>query len=142
MLARISLLDMLDRENGEQEPDAVTLMTLHAAKGLEFRHVYIVGFEESLLPHRNSAGDEAIAEERRLAYVGMTRAMRSLVISHARRRKRYGEVVECEPSRFLADLPAHDMRWEGRDDGRTPEERRAHGRERLAGLRRLLSEPS
>jgi ATP-dependent DNA helicase Rep len=142
LLARISLLDMLDRENGEKDTDAVTLMTLHAAKGLEFPHVYLVGFEESLLPHRNSAGDEAIAEERRLAYVGMTRAMRSLVISHASRRKRYGEVIECEPSRFLADLPAHDMRWEGRDDGRSPEERRAHGRERLAGLRRLLSEPS
>jgi ATP-dependent DNA helicase Rep len=141
LLARISLLDMLDREEGNS-PDAVTLMTLHAAKGLEFAHVYLVGFEESLLPHRNSTGEAAVEEERRLAYVGMTRAMRSLVLSHARRRKRFGEVLECEPSRFLGELPADDMRWDDRDDGRTPDERRAHGRARLADLRRLLSEPS
>jgi ATP-dependent DNA helicase Rep len=142
LLARISLLDMLDREEGDKTPDAVTLMTLHAAKGLEFPHVYLVGFEETLLPHRNSSSDTAIEEERRLAYVGITRAMRSLVLSHARRRKRFGEVVACEPSRFLEELPADDMLWEGRDDGRTPEERRAHGRERLAGLRRMLSDSS
>jgi ATP-dependent DNA helicase Rep len=141
LLARISLLDMLDREEGDRSPDAVTLMTLHAAKGLEFPHVYLVGFEETLLPHRNSTSESAIEEERRLAYVGITRAMRSLVISHARRRKRYGEVIECEPSRFLEELPADDLLWEGRDDGRSPEERRAHGRARLADLRRLLSDP-
>ena len=142
LLARISLLDMLDREEGDKTPDAVTLMTLHAAKGLEFPHVYLVGFEETLLPHRNSTSDTAIEEERRLAYVGITRAMRSLVLTHARRRKRFGEVVACEPSRFLEELPADDMLWEGRDDGRTPEERRAHGRERLAGLRQMLSDSS
>ncbi len=139
--ARISLLDMLDREEGDKTPDAVTLMTLHAAKGLEFPHVYLVGFEETLLPHRNSTSETAIEEERRLAYVGITRAMRTLVISHARRRKRYGEVIECEPSRFLEELPADDLLWEGRDDGRSPEEKRAHGRARLADLRRLLSDP-
>ena len=141
LLAHISLMDMLDRQEGETDPDAVTLMTLHAAKGLEFRHVYLVGFEESLLPHRNSTTEAAIEEERRLAYVGITRAMSTLVLCHAARRKRYGEVLECEPSRFLSELPADDMRWEGRDDGRSPEERRAHGRARLADLRRLLGEP-
>ena len=138
LLARISLMDMLDRQEDDKDPDAVTLMTLHAAKGLEFSHVYLVGAEESLLPHRNSLDEDTLEEERRLAYVGITRAMRSLVLTHAGRRKRYGEVVICEPSRFLSELPEDDLLWEGREDKRSPEERRAHGRAKLADLRRML----
>ena len=141
LLAHLSLMDMLDRQEGEQESDAVTLMTLHAAKGLEFPHVYLAGMEEDLLPHRNSQDDSGLEEERRLAYVGITRAMRSLVLSYARRRSRFGETSACEPSRFLHELPEDGLIWDGRKSGLSEEERRARGRDTLDGLRRLLSEP-
>jgi ATP-dependent DNA helicase Rep len=139
LLGYIGLMDMLDREDDENTEDVVSLMTLHAAKGLEFPHVYVVGAEEGLLPHRNSLDESALEEERRLAYVGITRAMRTLVISHAARRKRYGETMACEPSRFLAELPRSDIIWEGQTDERSPEERRQQGRAAIDDLRRMLS---
>jgi ATP-dependent DNA helicase Rep len=76
-------------------------MTLHAAKGLEFPHVFIIGMEEEILPHRTSIEEDGIEEERRLAYVGITRAQRSLVFTLANSRKRDGEKMDCEESRFL-----------------------------------------
>jgi ATP-dependent DNA helicase Rep len=139
LLAYIGLMDMLDREDEEKRDDAVSLMTLHAAKGLEFPHVYLVGAEEGLLPHKNSLDESALEEERRLAYVGITRAMQTLVISHAERRKRYGETMVCEPSRFLAELPRSDIIWEGQADERSPDERRRQGRTAIDDLRRLLA---
>ena len=72
--------------------------------------------------------------------VGMTRAMRSLTLCHAARRTRHGEVVECEPSRFLFEIPADLVEWEGREPERTPEERRERGHAAIAGLRQLLSD--
>ena len=140
LLGYMGLMDMLEREDDENPDDAVSLMTLHAAKGLEFPHVYLVGAEEGLLPHRNSLDESALEEERRLAYVGITRAMRTLVISHAARRKRFGETMVCEPSRFLSELPRADIIWEGQADERSPEERRQHGRAAIDDLRRMLSE--
>ena len=101
MVAKMSLMDILERQNEEASGDNVRLMTLHAAKGLEFPHVFLVGMEEELLPHRTSIEEENIEEERRLAYVGVTRAQRSLTITLAARRRRGGELVRCEPSRFL-----------------------------------------
>ena len=95
------------------EADAVRLSTLHAAKGLEFAHVFIVGLEEGLLPHREAIASGNIDEERRLMYVGITRAQRSLHLSYCRRRKRAGEAVECQPSRFLGELAQEDLRWAG-----------------------------
>ena len=79
-------------------------MTLHAAKGLEFPHVYIVGFEEDCLPHHQSQDLAGIEEERRLAYVGITRAQQTLTMSHAKTRQRFGELQQCEASRFLLEL--------------------------------------
>ncbi len=140
VLAHLSLMDMLDRQEDEQDADAVTLMTLHAAKGLEFPHVYLVGMEEDLLPHRNSQDPAGLEEERRLAYVGITRAMRSLVLSYARKRTRYGEINACEPSRFLEELPEDGLIWDGRRSGLSEEEQQAHGRDTLDGLRRMLSD--
>ena len=96
----------LDRDRQEKEEDSrgVTLITLHAAKGLEFPHVTLIGAEEGLLPHERSKAEDTVDEERRLFYVGVTRAMTSLTITHCRNRMRWGSPVFCEPSRFLEEL--------------------------------------
>jgi ATP-dependent DNA helicase Rep len=144
LVAKLSLIGMLDNEDDDNQSDQVSLMTLHAAKGLEFPHVFIVGTEEGLLPHRSSieAGatnaDTAIEEERRLAYVGITRAKKSLTFSYALRRKRYGEIVSCEPSRFLNELPADDLQWEGKGSNVNPEQKQERGAAHVAHLRNLL----
>jgi len=101
IIAHMSLVDMLERNSEEKEQDAVALMTLHAAKGLEFPSVFLVGVEEELLPHANSVDEQSIQEERRLAYVGITRAQKNLTISYAKTRSRYGEASTVEPSRSL-----------------------------------------
>jgi DNA helicase-2/ATP-dependent DNA helicase PcrA len=92
----------------EENRDAVTLITLHAAKGLEFPVVFIVGMDEGSLPHSRSVNKpEQVEEERRLAYVGFTRAMQRLYLVRARRRSLFGETQYTEPSRFLSDIPLH-----------------------------------
>ncbi len=141
LVADITLMGILDREQ-EDEAQGVALMTLHAAKGLEFPHVCIVGLEENLLPHRTALAEGALEEERRLFYVGLTRARQTLTLTLAAARRRHGEVVDCVPSRFLEELPADDLQWDGRDTGLDPEEKRARGEAYLAGLRRRLAEGS
>lgn len=93
-------------DRGSRGP-AVSLSTLHSAKGLEFKDVYMVGVEEGLLPHRLSTDPAQIEEERRLAYVGMTRAMDKLALSHAQFRRLYNNEVENPPSRFIDEIPGH-----------------------------------
>ncbi len=136
-LRKLSLMDMLDRQSGEEQDDRVRLMTLHAAKGLEFPTVFLVGCEEELLPHRANLDGPGLEEERRLAYVGITRAQRRLFMTYARRRKRFGETLDCSPSRFLEELPAETLEWEGRVE-LSPEETRARASSVIAGLRSLL----
>jgi len=136
LVSHMSLMDILERNNEEQDLDAVNLMTLHAAKGLEFPHVFLVGMEEELLPHRSSIEADTVEEERRLAYVGITRAQRSLLITYAEKRKRYGEEIDCEPSRFLEELPAEHIEW--RREPANREETRDLGRAHLASLKALL----
>lgn len=133
---KLALFDILERQD-EADGDGVALMTLHAAKGLEFPHVFLTGMEEDILPHRNSRSEEGIAEERRLAYVGITRAQRSLTLSLVGRRKRGGEWERCDPSRFLEELPAGELHWEGREPV-APEERLERGQAHLARLRSML----
>ena len=104
----------------EENNDAVTLITLHAAKGLEFPVVFIVGMDEGSLPHARSIDKpEQLEEERRLAYVGFTRAMRRLYLVRARRRSFWGEAQPSEPSRFLEDIPPHLLSGQGASSTRS-----------------------
>ena len=103
--------DMMLRQEKEDEEDdekgsGVTLITLHAAKGLEFPHIYLVGLEEGLLPHDRSKLEGSIDEERRLLYVGITRARQTLAMSWCRTRIKYGSAQGCAPSSFIKELPA------------------------------------
>jgi superfamily I DNA/RNA helicase len=100
------MLDSDRAEDNEAPGDAVTLITMHSCKGLEFPHVYIVGLEDGLLPHTRSKEEGTLDEERRLFYVAITRAMQTLSISHCATRKKYGQAVCCHPSPFLRELPA------------------------------------
>ena len=100
------LLDNEREEEKEEAGDAVTLITMHSCKGLEFPHVYVVGLEDGLLPHTRSKVEGTLDEERRLFYVAITRAMRTLTLSHCGGRKKFGQVLPCHPSPFLKELPS------------------------------------
>ena len=139
MVNHLALMDILERQDEENTDDRVSLMTLHAAKGLEFPYVFLVGMEEELLPHRTSIEQETIEEERRLAYVGITRAQKILHLSYAAKRQRGGETLECEPSRFLLELPQEALNWEGRKTELPPEEKKQRGAAHLANLKSMLS---
>ena len=137
------LRDILERQEDETG-DQVSLMTLHAAKGLEFPHVFLIGMEEEILPHRNSIENDDIEEERRLAYVGITRAQRSLTLSYAMVRQKYGEKIACDASRFIDELPEADLEWIGGKKGKkkSAAEQKATGRAHLANLTALLEAKS
>lgn len=136
-IRRLVLRDLLERQDQADELNAVQLMTLHAAKGLEFPRVIIIGLEEDTLPHRNSIEQDSLEEERRLLYVGITRAQRALMLLYAARRQRFGEIVECSPSRFLEELPADELDWEGLAEP-TQEQAQASRDSALASLYAML----
>jgi ATP-dependent DNA helicase Rep len=109
VVAHLSLMSILENGEDQKPQDAVQLMTIHAAKGLEFEHIYLVGFEEDSLPHHQSQDDDGIEEERRLAYVGITRAASNLTLSYAKTRQKFGDMLQCEVSRFMYELPEADL---------------------------------
>ena len=115
-ITKLILRDMMEQKEEEDDSDKVQLLTLHASKGLEFPHVFIMGLEEEILPHRSSIEEGNIEEERRLMYVGITRARETLSLTYAASRKQYGEKLETIPSRFLDELPEEDLKWEGVGD--------------------------
>jgi ATP-dependent DNA helicase Rep len=136
MVQTIALINML--EGKDQEPDAVSLSTLHAAKGLEFPHVFIIGAEEEILPFRDS-DEKQIEEERRLMYVGITRAGRSLQISYCNRRKRGKDWLVCEPSRFLEEMPENELVYAGGHADAVPTVTKDEGMDKLARLKAMLN---
>lgn len=138
-IARLILLDLMDRQEEEDDSDRVQLLTLHASKGLEFPHVFLMGMEEELLPHRNSIEMDTIEEERRLAYVGITRARQTLTMTLAKKRRQFGEEVECAPSRFLEELPADDLEVEGLGQA-SPEQNRKRGNATLNSLKGMFDD--
>jgi ATP-dependent DNA helicase Rep len=137
IISRLVLRDMLDQQEEEKNEDKIHLLTLHASKGLEFKHVVMLGVEEQLLPHRTSIEEDNIEEERRLTYVGITRAQQTLTMTYTRKRKQYGEMTPTDPSRFLDELPEDCITWPGRKPS-TPEENRQRGEETLGGLKALF----
>ncbi len=140
VVTRFTLRDMTERGEEAEELDQVQLMTLHASKGLEFPYVFLVGMEEGILPHQSSIDEDNVDEERRLAYVGITRAQKSLFFTLCRERRQYGELIRPEPSRFLYELPQDDLHW---DDGKkvvkTAEEKQQTGLRGVAGLKAMLA---
>jgi ATP-dependent DNA helicase Rep len=139
-ISKLILRDLMERQQEEEEAaDSVQLMTLHASKGLEFPHVYIIGMEEELLPHRTSIEEDNIEEERRLCYVGITRAKKTLTLTHCAKRKQFGEMIDCMPSRFLDELPFEDVIWEGGDqqDAAANQER---GKQTLSSLKDMFAD--
>ena len=137
-ISKLLLIDMLERQEEEEDEDKVQLLTLHASKGLEYPHVFLLGCEEELLPHRNSIENDDIEEERRLAYVGITRAKRTLCITLASKRRQYGQEIDCLPSRFLDELPQEDLQWEGRGD-ESEAVKKEQGKASLSALKAMLN---
>jgi len=132
----VTLMNLLEGRD-ETELDAVRLSTLHAAKGLEFPHVILAGVEEDILPHRECQEGNRLEEERRLMYVGITRAQKSLTLTCCGKRKKGGDWVACEPSRFLDEIDSAELRHSGQQDDSTAA--REDGRNRLASLKAMLA---
>ncbi|MFT6098135.1 MAG: ATP-dependent DNA helicase Rep [Arenicella sp.] len=137
VVATVSLMGILEKNSDDEDANVVSLMTLHASKGLEFPHVTIVGMEEEILPHKVSIEEDMVEEERRLFYVGITRAKRELTLSYANQRKRYGEVIDCSPSRFLDELDEQHIVWEEKLS-QDPQRKEEVGQAHLAAMRALL----
>lgn len=139
VVARFTLRDIMERTESQEQRDRVQLMTLHASKGLEFPYVFLVGMEEGLLPHCSSIEEDNIDEERRLAYVGITRAQKKLVFTLCRERRQSGELVRTEPSRFLLELPQDDLIWEKGPQVISPQDCMQKGQRYLATIRAQLA---
>ncbi|MHB8912392.1 MAG: UvrD-helicase domain-containing protein [Lysobacter sp.] len=135
LAAQLALLSHADKGDAGNQ---VRLMSLHGAKGLEFRYVFIIGVEDGVLPHEASLDEGRLDEERRLLYVGITRAKEALWLSHSRQTQRWGDKISLQPSRFIAELPAAELQRDGADpvaDAARKQERATAG---FAAIRALL----
>lgn len=138
VVQRLTLRDMMERGEENDDSDAVQLMTLHASKGLEFPYVYLMGAEEGILPHQTSIDEENVEEERRLMYVGITRAQRELTFMVCKERRQFGELIKPQHSRFLDELPQDDIEWELKKKPVSQQERMAKGQAHIANLRAMF----
>ncbi|OEF23433.1 DNA helicase Rep [Vibrio rumoiensis] len=139
VVQRLTLRDMMERGEGDDDADQVQLMTLHASKGLEFPYVFLMGAEEGILPHQTSIDEDNVEEERRLMYVGITRAQKELTFTMCRERRQYGELIKPTQSRFLDELPFDDVEWELQKKPQTAEERMEKGQSHIANIRAMFS---
>ncbi|MCG9790380.1 DNA helicase Rep [Vibrio mediterranei] len=139
VVQRLTLRDMMERGEDEDDSDAVQLMTLHASKGLEFPYVYLIGSEEGILPHQTSIDEDNVEEERRLMYVGITRAQKELTFTICKERRQYGELIKPEHSRFLDELPFDDVEWEQAKKAVSAEERMQKGQAHIANIRAMFN---
>ncbi|NIY84658.1 DNA helicase Rep [Vibrio hepatarius] len=139
VVQRLTLRDMMERGEEDDDSDAVQLMTLHASKGLEFPYVYLIGSEEGILPHQTSIDEDNVEEERRLMYVGITRAQRELTFTMCKERRQFGELIKPTQSRFLDELPFDDVEWEVKKKPQSQEERMAKGQAHIANLRAMFN---
>jgi len=138
VVQRLTLRDMMERGEEESDADQVQLMTLHASKGLEFPYVYLMGAEEGILPHQTSIDEENVEEERRLAYVGITRAQKELTFTLCKERRQFGELIKPQHSRFLDELPFDDLEWETVKKPVSQEERMEKGQAHIANIRAMF----
>ena len=137
LASQLALLSHADRDD---PGNALRMMTLHAAKGLEFRFVFIVGCEDGTLPHEGAVDEGRIDEERRLMYVGITRAKELLTLSWSAKTKRWGAVHTNQPSRFLHELPQADLHWQGRDLVADTEINRETAQSHMAKIKAMLAD--
>ncbi|UTV27794.1 DNA helicase Rep [Photobacterium atrarenae] len=139
VVQRLTLRDMMERGEDDDDADQVQLMTLHASKGLEFPYVYLIGTEEGILPHQTSIDEDNVEEERRLAYVGITRAQKELTFTLCKERRQFGELLKPEPSRFLYELPQDDLDWETEKKPLSQQERMQKGQAHIANIRAMFN---
>ncbi|WP_454828188.1 UvrD-helicase domain-containing protein [Pseudoxanthomonas wuyuanensis] len=135
LAAQLALLSRNDKDDGGNQ---VRLMSLHAAKGLEFRYVFIVGCEDGTLPHEISVEEGNLEEERRLLYVGITRAKQALWLSYSRQTRRFRELVRLQPSRFLDELPQSELQRDGADPVADAERKKERASAGLAAIQAML----
>jgi ATP-dependent DNA helicase Rep len=135
LAAALALLSHADKGDAGNQ---VRLMSLHAAKGLEFRYVFIVGMDDNTLPHEASVDEGRIDEERRLLYVGITRAKEQLWLSYAREAQRWGSKLRLKPSRFLDELPADELQRDGADPVADAERKQERAKAGFDAIRALL----
>ena len=137
LAAQLALLSRNDKDDGGNQ---VRLMSLHAAKGLEFGYVFIVGCEDGTLPHEAALEEGSLEEERRLMYVGITRAKARLWLSYSRETRRFRERVRLKPSRFLDELPAAELQRDGADPVADAAAKKERANASLAAIQALLGE--
>ena len=137
VINKMLLIDILDRDKQKDE-DKVQIITMHASKGLEFKKIYIMGMEEGILPHQQSIEDDSIEDERRLAYVAITRARENLTITMTKYRRKFGEKTTTIPSRFIDELPEVDLYWVG-NEKECPEIRKQNSRDNISALKNMFS---
>ncbi len=137
VLNKMLLIEMLDRDNDEKNDSQVQIITMHASKGLEFTKVYIMGMEEGILPHQQSIEEDSIEDERRLAYVAITRAKENLTITLTKFRNRFGEKIKTKASRFIDELPETDLHWVG-GEKENLEDRKANSKQSLSALKNMF----
>lgn len=135
LAAQLALLSRNDKDDGGNQ---VRLMSLHAAKGLEFRYVFIVGCEDGTLPHEAALEEGSLEEERRLMYVGITRAKEALWLSHNRETRRFREKVRLQPSRFLDELPQSELQRDGADPVADAQRKKERASAELAAIQALF----